>query len=264
MSTLSKLPGIALHHHIATLLEELITSGRFAQGHRFPTEHALCEQYGVSRVTIRRALQALEDKGLLERRAGRGTHVKAAQVPAALPMKMDAFLSAMADRRARSTPVLKLFEVVPAPPDVAVALALAPAAPVLKVERLRVSAGLPILHSTVFLLEALGRRLRKKDFERKALTDILRAADVDYGRIELLSRATLADAWLAGLLQVPVGSALVDVLRIGYDAQQRPFEYQLMRGPSDRFHTHVTIGSAGEAAPRKAAAKSARGTKPAG
>ena len=46
--------------------------------------------------------------------------MNAAQVPAALPMKMDAFLSAMADRRARSTPVLKLFEVVPAPPDVAI------------------------------------------------------------------------------------------------------------------------------------------------
>ncbi|MDO9404442.1 MAG: UTRA domain-containing protein, partial [Polaromonas sp.] len=59
--------------------------------------------------------------------------------------------------------------------------------------------------------------------------------------IEMVTRATLADVSLAKLLDVAIGSALVDVMRIGHDKNGRPFEFQILRGPSDRFHTHVTI-----------------------
>jgi GntR family transcriptional regulator len=241
MDSLTRLPGVALHHQISTLLEDMIASGRLRDGDQLPTEELLRAEYGVSRVTVRRALQSLEARGLLKRQRGRGTYVSAPFSSKPLPMPMKGFLETMAERRARSKPSVKEFGFVPAPREVAAALQLREGATVLRVVRLRSTGRTPILHSIVYLSEKAGRGFTRGDFGRQALTELLLGAGIRYARIEMLTRATLADASLAKLLQVGVGSALVDVMRIGYGSDGRPFEFQILRGPSDRFHTHVTI-----------------------
>jgi len=60
-----------------------IAAGAFAVGAKFPTEYELCDRFSVSRHTVREALRALEDQGLLARQAGLGTTVLA-RTPAAL------------------------------------------------------------------------------------------------------------------------------------------------------------------------------------
>lgn len=238
---LNRQPGVALHHQISTLIEDMVASGRLRDGDQLPTEEELRAQYGVSRVTVRRALQSLEERGLLKRQRGRGTYVSAPLRSAPLPMPMESFLATMAERRSRSKPSVKEFGFVPAPADVATALRLEEGTPVLQVVRLRSTGRLPILHSIVHLSEDVGRRFARADFSRLSLTELLQGQGIRYGRIEMLTRATLADAPLAALLGVPMASALVDVLRIGHDEADRPFEFQRLRGPSDRFHSHVTI-----------------------
>src|SRR5215469_8714256 len=54
-----------------------IAAGDFAVGAKFPTEYELCDRFNVSRHTVREALRALEDQGLLARQAGLGTTVLA-------------------------------------------------------------------------------------------------------------------------------------------------------------------------------------------
>ncbi len=56
---LNRQPGVALHHQISTLIEDMVASGRLRDGDQLPTEEELREKYGVSRVTVRRALQSL-------------------------------------------------------------------------------------------------------------------------------------------------------------------------------------------------------------
>jgi DNA-binding GntR family transcriptional regulator len=63
---------------LAQTLERQISSGRSPVGSLLPTETQLCEQYGMSRITVRAALRQLQDKGLVNRRAGIGTRVLAA------------------------------------------------------------------------------------------------------------------------------------------------------------------------------------------
>jgi GntR family transcriptional regulator len=238
---LNRQPGVALHHQISTLIEDMVASGRLQDGDQLPTEEHLRAEYGVSRVTVRRALQSLEARGLIKRQRGRGTYVSAPFASAPLPMPMNAFLETMAERRSRSKPSVKEFGFVPAPADVAVALQLNAGDSVLKVVRVRATGRTPILHSVVYLKEAVGRLFTRADFGRLALTELLQGKGIRYARIEMLTRATLADSMLAKLLDVSMGSALVDVMRIGYGADEQPFEFQILRGPSDRFHTYVTI-----------------------
>ena len=64
-----------LYLQLKNKLQEDIENGRLAPGSKIPTEFELGEQYGVSRVTVRKALKELSDQGYLERKSGKGTFV---------------------------------------------------------------------------------------------------------------------------------------------------------------------------------------------
>lgn len=66
---------VPFHFQLRQLLEEEISSGRLAPGDRLPSEPVLTEQYHVSRTTVRQALYALEQKGLIRKEKGRGAFV---------------------------------------------------------------------------------------------------------------------------------------------------------------------------------------------
>jgi len=236
--------GIALHHRIATLLKDGIASGRYQPGDRLPTEGELVDLHGVSRVTVRRALQSLEQQGLIRRRAGHGTFVSEKAPVLHIPTPIGTYLEQVAERRKLSRHVVKEFGWVPAAADVAGSLQVAEGSPVLRVVRLRTKGPLPLVHTTVFLPEAIGARFAREDFRHNALSELLAEAGESYSRIEMVTRARLAAPGVADLLDVPVGSPLVDVQRIGYGEGGVPIEYQQLLGPPDRFETHVTIHGA--------------------
>lgn len=73
------------YKHIEADLLEQITRGCYRIGECIPSEQALCAQYGVSRVTIRKALQQLTDQGLLTRTPGVGTRVARRPITSKLP-----------------------------------------------------------------------------------------------------------------------------------------------------------------------------------
>jgi GntR family transcriptional regulator len=237
--------GIALHHRIATLLKDAIATGRHGPGDRLPTEGELVALHGVSRVTVRRALLSLEQQGLIVRRVGAGTFVadKAPVLP--MPTPIRAYLDQVSERRKLSRSVVKEFGWEPAAPDVAGCLQVAEGAPVLRVVRLRVKGQLPLVHGTLFVPEAIAARFVREDFRRRPLSELLADAGESYQRIEMVTRARLAAPGIAEMLEVPVGSPLVDVQRIGYGQGGVPIEYQQLLGPPDRFETHVTIHGGG-------------------
>jgi len=236
--------GIALHHRIATLLKDAIATGRHGPGDRLPTEGELVALHGVSRVTVRRALLSLEQQGLIVRRVGAGTFVSEKAPVLPMPTPIRAYLEHVSERRKLSRSVLKEFAWEPAAADVAGSLQVAEGAPVLRVVRLRVKGHLPLVHSTLFLPEAIAARYAREDFRRRPLSELLADAGESYLRIEMVTRARLAAPGIAEMLEVPVGSPLVDVQRIGYGQGGVPIEYQQLLGPPDRFETHVTIHGA--------------------
>ncbi|MDA3951713.1 MAG: GntR family transcriptional regulator [Spirochaeta sp.] len=63
------------YQHIYDELHRLVTGGRFRSGDRLPTEVELSERFGVSRPTVTRALNTLQDEGLITRRTGSGSYV---------------------------------------------------------------------------------------------------------------------------------------------------------------------------------------------
>src|SRR5271156_845667 len=74
--TVSTAAGVPLHRQLFLVLHDEIDRGVIAPGDALPTEQALCEQFGVSRITVRRALADLADQGYIERRRGVGSFVR--------------------------------------------------------------------------------------------------------------------------------------------------------------------------------------------
>ena len=65
--------SVPLHAEVAELLRRQILSGTIQAGEKLPALSALTEKFGVARMTVRQAMDALEDEGLIERHAGKGT-----------------------------------------------------------------------------------------------------------------------------------------------------------------------------------------------
>jgi len=124
-------------------LTEQIESSAIGLGERLPPERELAEGFGVSRMTVRQALAALEARGLLERGVGRGTFVRRAKIEHDL-MRVAGF-SEVVERQglAPGARVLSVDERL-APAAVARALALEEGALVVRVERVRLGGGVPL------------------------------------------------------------------------------------------------------------------------
>src|SRR6201996_3078361 len=67
--------GVPLHRQLFLVLHDEIARGAIAPGDALPTEQSLCDQFGVSRITVRRALADLAEQGYIERRQGVGSFV---------------------------------------------------------------------------------------------------------------------------------------------------------------------------------------------
>ena len=76
VTVLSTEAGVPLHRQLFLVLHDEIDRGVIAPGDALPTEQTLCGQFGVSRITVRRALADLADQGYIERRQGVGSFVR--------------------------------------------------------------------------------------------------------------------------------------------------------------------------------------------
>ncbi len=129
----------ALYSVIKFKIIELIKSGKYQANDQPPTESEFCEQYDVSRTTVRLALQQLELEGYIKRIQGKGTFVSAAKIQTPIPHKITSFAEQMRGLRSESK-VLELV-VIPADHSIAELLKMKENEPVNKLVRVRYAEG---------------------------------------------------------------------------------------------------------------------------
>jgi GntR family transcriptional regulator len=210
------------------------------QAHEAVTsEAALCEEFGVSRMTARAALQRLVADGLVYRRVGSGTFV----APPAPPRRADTLVRFSAEMRRRGrTPSSRRVsaEVRDATSEEAAQLRLAAGDEVVVLSRLRLADGVPVAieHST---FPAELRALLHADLDGGSLHEAL----VRLGRVPARGHATLdaqlASAREARLLEVPAGAALLVERRLILDVDDRPMELTESRYVGQRYGLQVAF-----------------------
>jgi DNA-binding GntR family transcriptional regulator len=238
MATTNAVAGIAvdrtspvpLYFQVAQELQRLIESGEIEAGTRLDNEIVLADQLGVSRPTMRRAIQYLVERGLLVRKRGVGTQVVRSSVQRPLELSSLYDDLALAGRQPRTT-VLTV-ETGPAEDEVATALGIDPGTTVVHLQRLRFADEEPIALLTNYLPTDL-LDFTTADLEARGLYELLRLAGVHIRIANQSIGARNATAAEARLLGETRGSALLTMTRTAYDDVGRAVEYG----------THVYRGS---------------------
>ncbi|MNK31013.1 putative HTH-type transcriptional regulator YidP [compost metagenome] len=241
---------LPLYHKVYLLLRQRLESGQFAPDEPMPGEHALAEQYGVSRLTIRRSLETLANEGLVMRRQGSGTFPSPSAVLShpQHASDIDSLLSHLSSMGEHTDVSVLEFGYEAAHPDVARRLELEPHSRVQKSVRIRRHEGHPFSHLTTYVPEAIGSRFQESDLTAQPLLEIFRRMGIEIGGADEAITAILADLHTSGPLDVPIGSPLLSLRRLLRDRAGRPIEYLIAAYRPDRYEYRTTTDAASRAA----------------
>jgi GntR family transcriptional regulator len=240
MIALEKESPIPLYHQLQELLRSQIERGDFKESCAIPTEPELEQLYGVSRVTVRRAVQELVQEGLLTKRRGKGTFIRGPKVR----QNLNTITSWAETMAARGVPTENRnieIATVPAPPKVAELLQLPLDAPAVRVRRLRCTAEGPLTLMTNYLLPELVPGLTEGD----VAVSLYDALEHKFG-IALLHAREQVEAKAAGvnearLLEVRRGAPLLHITRVTYGQGDRPIEVVEASSRADRYSYEVGL-----------------------
>jgi GntR family transcriptional regulator len=238
------------YHQVYLVLRQHLDEGRYAAG--LPGELALTREFGVARVTVRRALEQLAAEGLISRSPGRGTVMvtPAPGAAAAMPVDMGrahltGLLENIVSMGLRTSVKVIDCQVMPASDAVARQLELGGGHPVQKAVRVRSTREGPLSHITTHVPAELASRFGRRELSKKPILVLLEESGVVIGRAVQTLTARLADATVAPLLEVAVGSPLLAVSRLIRDADERPVQWLQGLYRPDRYHYEMQLSRVG-------------------
>ena len=232
-------------------LRDRIARGIFARDGGLPGEQALAAEFAVSRVTLRRALAALEGEGLINRRRGAGTFLTERGRPQSITVDMADVMSQLV-AMGRSTEVdLLEFGYEPALPNVSEALRLDEGALVQRSVRSRRIDGKAFSYLTTCVPEAIGRRYSSEELSVQPLLSLLERAGhvADHASQDI--SADLATPEVAQVLEVPVGAPLIAMERVVFDVAGQGIEYLRALYRPDRYAFRMELVRSGSSAQRR-------------
>ncbi|GGV79756.1 GntR family transcriptional regulator [Streptomyces griseoloalbus] len=213
---------VPLYYQLAQQLEAAIEHGVLAPGNLLGNEVDLSVRLGLSRPTVRQAIQSLVDKGLLVRRRGVGTQVVHSQVRR--PLELSSLYDDLEAAGQGPTTEVVRNETVPASADVAASLGLAEGAEVVLLERLRRTHGQPVALLCNYLPSGL-LGLDSARLESTGLYRMMRSAGITLHSARQTVGARSATAQEGTRLDEKEGAALLTMQRTAYDDTGRPVEY---------------------------------------
>jgi GntR family phosphonate transport system transcriptional regulator len=226
--------GVALWRQVADGIERGIADGRFAAGEKLPGEIEIAEAYRVNRHTVRRALAALAERGLVRAERGSGTYVETKRI--AYPLRSRTRFSEIVGAGGRE-PRGQLIEASAeaATRELARLLALKTGAPLIRIEALRLADRTPICVGTTWL--SAERFPNAGDIYRstRSFTALLAHYGVrDYRRASTKIAAAIADATDAARLDLALGRPVLVVDSTDVDPEGRPLITQHSRFAAER------------------------------
>ncbi|MEO5832430.1 MAG: GntR family transcriptional regulator [Nakamurella sp.] len=213
---------IPLYFQVAQELEKAITTGQLGPGAKLPNEISLAGQFGLSRPTMRRAIQELVDKGLLVRKRGVGTQVVHGEV--SRPVELTSLFDDLSRNGQAPRTTLLTREVIPADEQMARHLDIPAGKSILHLRRLRFANGEPLAIMENFLPEDLAD-LPEKDLEARGLYQMMRSRGIHIRVAKQRIGARTGTTEECRLLTERRGSPLLTMDRSTYDDSGRTVEW---------------------------------------
>jgi GntR family transcriptional regulator len=224
---------VPLYHQLQEILRAEIEGRRWRADEQIPTESQIAERYGVSKITVRQALQRLAELGFIRREQGKGTFVERRKFDEG-PRELTSFTEEMRLHDLAASSQILYQGVEPASAKVADALGLPIETPVFVLRRVRLAGGERMSIQTARIPAAFVPGIEVS--EDVSLYEVLQ------GRFQLYATraretyfAATADEGIGSLIGLAVGAPVFKVERVTLLANERPFEFvqSVVRG--DRY-----------------------------
>lgn len=230
---------VPLYHQLERALAERITAGDYGDG--LPGELELVAEFGVSRGTVRQALDRLSRRGLIVRRRGRGSFV--APIPLEYPVgRFYHFAHEMSERGIAESSRVLARSVIRTPRRLTRRLEVAPETRCVRLVRLRLAGDRPLLLETSHIPDDLAGPLRHADLSHGSLYDVLEAGGVRLHRVTEEVRSVTLGRAEAEPFGLDPGAPALALERLAW-AAHRPVEHRLVLAPSDRVTLTATWGA---------------------
>jgi GntR family transcriptional regulator len=232
---------VPLYGKVEEVLAAEIAAGELQPEDRLPSEDELLTRFGVSRITIRRAIQNLIQRGMVEIRRGHGTFVLAPRISQELT-KLTGFVEDMMTHGRRASARVLGHAVVAANATVARQLDVSKGTRVMRVERVRLADSVPMSFDETYLPLEIGKQIVSNDLRVKPIFTLL---EEKYGipltEAEYKLEAAAASAHVAKELAIAEGAPIFRIERTSFTAGGRPIDYEMLsyRGDLIRFVTRL-------------------------
>ena len=224
-----------LYDQLVDILTEKIEH-EYRPGDLLPSERELSKYYGLSRTTVRLALQELERLGLVVRQHGRGTFVADRSVQATNLSQTYSFTDQMREMgREPSTTILEFAE-IDADKNLAEKMRVRMGDKLFKIERLRCADGMPMMVERTYMPMRKFMSLKRPMLEHASLYTVIE--QVFHEKIRVAEEeffASIARPVDAHLLGIGEGAPVLDLVRTTYDVGNEIIEYTLSVARADQF-----------------------------
>ncbi len=242
----SELPEGGKSRRVYLLLRDDIAAGHHAEGSVLPSEQRLAKIHGVSRVTVRRALEALARDGLIQKKTGAGSIVRAAtSSDSHITADMVTLMPQIVQMGRETSARLLAFSYGQAPKPVQAALSLTSDERVQTAIRVRSTDGVAFSHLTTYVPEAISKNYSEADLATTPLFELLERSGVDVAAAHQSVTAALATPDVAEALNISVGSALLALTRVMRDDQGGGIEYLSALYRPDMFRLDMALTRVG-------------------
>nr|WP_321457643.1 phosphonate metabolism transcriptional regulator PhnF [uncultured Cohaesibacter sp.] len=241
-SGIGRRTGIALWRQIADVIRAGISSGLGDENGKLPPEVELAEQFGVNRHTVRSAISALVNEGILRAEQGRGTFIVKPERLTYPISKRTRFSTTLAEQGQRGEFRLLSHEVLPASKEVAKALNLDVGSPVLQIRSIGVGDDRPISRTTAWFDKERFPDMLDNLLRYNSVTKAFKASGLeDYVRLSTTVEAYHATLDDIEMMKLTPGSIVLVTHAINTDLDGHPVQYSKTRFSADRVSLQIEL-----------------------
>lgn len=230
--------SLPIYIQIHDQIKDKIENGFWKIGDRLPSERELSLQFGVSRMTLRQAIQTLADEGILERKIGSGTYVARQKVQEKMSGTTSFTEIMKSQGREPSSKVVSYFLTAPSSSEME-KLNLSKEEQILRMERIRFADDIPICFEIASIPEKLIREYSKAEITKSFYQTLAEKGGKKLGSASQTVSAMLASEQIAEYLQVKRGDAILRVRQISRLEDGTPFEYVRTQYVGNRFEFYL-------------------------
>ncbi|MBE9390263.1 GntR family transcriptional regulator [Vagococcus salmoninarum] len=226
--------NLPVYIQIHDKIREEIESGKWKVGERLPSERELSITFGVSRMTLRQAVQTLADEGILERKIGSGTYVASKKVQETMSGTTSFSEIIIAQGKQPSSKTTSYFVTKPSSSEMET-LQLKDEELLLRMERVRYADDVPICFEVTSIPYHLIKNYNKKEVTHSLYQTIIEHGEYKIGKALQGVSAMVASEQIAEHLDIKKGDAILRLRQTTYFDDGTPFEYVRSQYVGNRF-----------------------------